>query len=278
VQRPVFYSIGIIITAYLPIFTLQRVEGRLFKPMAWTVVRAAGLAAVLHADRAGAFQLPLRQARSRVAQPGDGLDHAGISPGAGHLAIRLRWAPWRWRRGAWPFSLTYLTTSGVIGSEFLPHLDEGAIWARATLAPSTGPTEGIARHANQARVMLASFPRSPGGQPGGTARRRNRHHRLLQHRILRRSQTQGAVAAGFPPEQRGTDRRHGPGTVERSRALWNFSQPIADNMEEAVSGVKGQLAIKIYGDDLKVLEAKGDEIVNVMRTVPGHRRTSACSA
>jgi cobalt-zinc-cadmium resistance protein CzcA len=52
-------------------------------------------------------------------------------------------------------------------------------------------------------------------------------------------------------------------------ALWNFSQPIADNMEEAVSGVKGQLAIKIYGDDLKTLEAKGEEIVSVMRTVPG---------
>ena len=52
-------------------------------------------------------------------------------------------------------------------------------------------------------------------------------------------------------------------------ALWNFSQPIADNMEEAVSGVKGQLAIKIYGDDLRTLEAKGDEIVNVMKTVPG---------
>jgi cobalt-zinc-cadmium resistance protein CzcA len=52
-------------------------------------------------------------------------------------------------------------------------------------------------------------------------------------------------------------------------ALWNFSQPIADNMEEAVSGVKGQLAIKIYGDDLKTLEQKGDEIVKVMKTIPG---------
>jgi cobalt-zinc-cadmium resistance protein CzcA len=52
-------------------------------------------------------------------------------------------------------------------------------------------------------------------------------------------------------------------------ALWNFSQPIADNMEEAVSGVKGQLATKIYGDDLKLLEAKGDEIVGVMRKIPG---------
>ena len=51
--------------------------------------------------------------------------------------------------------------------------------------------------------------------------------------------------------------------------LWNFSQPIADNMEEAVSGVKGELAIKLYGDDLKTLEEKGDEVVNVMKKVPG---------
>ena len=52
-------------------------------------------------------------------------------------------------------------------------------------------------------------------------------------------------------------------------ALWNYSQPIADNMEEAVSGVKGQLAIKIYGDDLKALEATGEKIMDVMRTVKG---------
>src|SRR5262245_31889217 len=51
--------------------------------------------------------------------------------------------------------------------------------------------------------------------------------------------------------------------------LWNFSQPIEDNMEEAVSGVKGELAIKLYGDDLKVLESKGDEVVEVMRHIPG---------
>jgi hypothetical protein len=51
--------------------------------------------------------------------------------------------------------------------------------------------------------------------------------------------------------------------------LWNFSQPIADNMEEAVSGVKGELAIKIYGDDLVKLEQKGDQIVNVMRNIKG---------
>ena len=53
--------------------------------------------------------------------------------------------------------------------------------------------------------------------------------------------------------------------------IWNFSQPIADNMEEAVSGVKGELAIKIYGDDLRTLEDKGDQIVGIMRTVKGFR-------
>src|SRR5471030_453173 len=51
--------------------------------------------------------------------------------------------------------------------------------------------------------------------------------------------------------------------------IWNFSQPISDNMEEAVSGVKGELAVKIYGDDLKTLEQKGDEIVGVMSKING---------
>ncbi len=51
--------------------------------------------------------------------------------------------------------------------------------------------------------------------------------------------------------------------------IWNFSQPIADNMEEAVSGVKGELAVKIYGDDLKTLEDKGDQMVDIMRGIQG---------
>ena len=68
------------------------------------------------------------------------------------------------------FGSFYLAMSGVIGSEFLPHLDEGAIWVRGTLAPSTGPTEGI-HVANQARVILASFPEvTADDQPSGTAR------------------------------------------------------------------------------------------------------------
>ena len=59
--------------------------------------------------------------------------------------------------------------------------------------------------------------------------------------------------------------------------IWNFSQPISDNMEEAVSGVKGELAVKIYGDDLKTLEAKGDEIMSVMSKIKGVAGSGAVS-
>jgi cobalt-zinc-cadmium resistance protein CzcA len=163
----------------------------------------------------------------------------------------------------------YLATSGVIGSEFLPHLDEGAIWVRGTLAPSTGPTEGI-RIANQARVVLASFPEvtiatSQVGRPDdGTDftgffnteycvnLKQRKEWRPVFH------QDKEKLIAAMSRELKKI-----PG------AIWNFSQPIADNMEEAVSGVKGQLATKIYGDDLKVLEAKGEEIIRIMRHING---------
>ena len=156
VQRPVFYAMIIIISGYLPIFTLQRVEGRLFRPMAWTVAFAL-LGAILFSmtGRAGAGKFSCFARKTPEWQnpvvvwvtkrlPA-GLDVVHPPPlGDGR------------RYGARPVrELGY--GSAVIGSEFLPHLDEGAIWVRGTLAPSTGPSEGI-RVANQARVILASFP------------------------------------------------------------------------------------------------------------------------
>ena len=154
VQRPVFYAIGIIITAYTPIFTLQRVEGRLFKPMAWTVafallgallfsmVLAPVLASFLFRNGAKEWPNPLMTWLTRI--------YSRLL----EYAIR-----WRWVTVGVALSClvgAYALTQA-IGSEFLPHLDEGAIWVRGTLAPSTGPSEGI-HLANQARIILASFP------------------------------------------------------------------------------------------------------------------------
>ena len=268
VQRPVFYSIGIIITAYLPIFTLQRVEGRLFKPMAWTVsfallgsllfsmLIAPALSSLLFGKHVSEWHNPLMTVMTKGYRK------------TLQWAMRLHWITAGVAAGALAVS-GYLVYSGVIGSEFLPHLDEGAIWARATLAPSTGPTEGE-RVMNQARVILAAFPEvtqviSQVGRPDDgtdTTGFFNTEYFVdlkpkEEWRPVFRQDKEELIAA--------MDRQ----LEKLPGALWNFSQPIADNMEEAVSGVKGQLAIKVYGDDLRTLETKGEEIVNVMRTVNG---------
>ncbi len=136
VQRPVFYAIAIIITAYLPIFTLQRVEGRLFRPMAWTVAFAllgAMTFSILIAPVLAAtfFRGGVKERRNLV------MEYL-----AERYRRRLRWAvQHRWLVAAVGAAVLvatgYLGFSGVIGAEFLPHLDEGAIWARGTLANST---------------------------------------------------------------------------------------------------------------------------------------------
>ncbi|MGC1312201.1 MAG: CusA/CzcA family heavy metal efflux RND transporter, partial [Candidatus Acidiferrum sp.] len=268
VQRPVFYAIGIIITAYLPIFTLQRVEGRLFHPMAWTVTFAL-LGALL-------FSMLIAPVLSSV------LFRKGViewrNPVMEFLKARYRVAVrWAIKHRAVTVSgalfgmavAIYLTVGGVIGSEFLPHLDEGALWVRGTLAPSTGPDEGT-RVMNQARVLLCSFPEVPqcwsqvGRPDDGTDTtgffnteyfvdlKPKEEWRPVFH------EDKDELIAAMNRELEKI-----PGVT------WGFSQPIEDNMEEAVSGVKGELAVKIYGDDLKLLDAKADQIVAIMRNIQG---------
>jgi len=266
VQRPVFFSIAIIIVAYLPIFTLQAVEGRLFKPMAWTVAFAL-LGGLLFSMVVGPVLASL------VFPKGTKEWHNPIMGALTRTYARALTLAidWRWVTvtvATLALAGTYML-SRVIGSEFLPHLDEGAIWVRGTLAPSTGPTEGI-RVANQVRVMLASFPEvtvatSQVGRPDDgtdTTGFFNTEYFVnlkakKEWRTVFHEDKEELIAA----MNREIDKIPG--------VLWNFSQPIADNMEEAVSGVKGELAIKVYGDDLRALEDTGERIVNVMRTIPG---------
>ena len=165
--------------------------------------------------------------------------------------------------------MLFLSMSGLIGSEFLPHLDEGSLWIRGTLAPSTGPDEGV-RLANQARILLCSFPEatdctSQVGRPDDgtdTTGFFNTEYFVglkpkEQWRPVFHEDKERLIAA----MQRELDKIPG--------VIWNFSQPIADNMEEAVSGVKGELAVKIYGDDLRLLEGKADQIAGIMRDIRG---------
>ena len=268
VQRPVFYAIGIIITAYLPIFTLQRVEGRLFRPMAWTVafallgallfsmIVAPVLASLFFPRGAREWHNPIMEFLVRIYRK------------ALRWAVRERWVTIGF--GVLGLGAAgYLAFGGLIGSEFLPHLDEGQIWVRGTLAPSTGQTESL-RVAERARIILAAFPEvtqttSQAGRPDDgtdtTGFFNTEYFVDLKPKeewrpMFHQDKEELVAAMNYQLAKI-------PGVI------WNFSQPIADNMEEAVSGVKGELSTKIYGDDLRTLEQKADQIVSVMRTIRG---------
>ena len=268
VQRPVFFAVSIIITAYLPIFTLQRVEGRLFKPMAWTVAFAlcgALIFSILVAPVLSSLFFP------KGTREWDNPVMSWLRTGyrkALRWAIELRWVTVAGGVASLGLAV-YLMTSGVIGSEFLPHLDEGSLWVRGTLAPSTGPSEGI-RLANQARLLLCSFPEatdctSQVGRPDDGTDTTGFFNTEYFVGLKPKEQWR----PGFHKNKDEVIAAMNKELEKIPGVLWNFSQPIEDNMEEAVSGVKGELATKVYGEDLEVLEAKADEIVKVMSGVKG---------
>jgi cobalt-zinc-cadmium resistance protein CzcA len=266
VQRPVFYAITIIITAYLPIFTLQRVEGRLFRPMAWTVAFALLGAVIFSMMIAPVLASFFFRRGTRDWQ------NPVVAWLTGRYQRALGWTvDHRWTMVA--VTVIAVCVSGyllqIVGSEFLPHLDEGALWVRGTLAPSTGPSEGI-RVMNQARVLLSSFPEvtqcwSQVGRPDDGTDTTGFFNTEYFVDLKPKGQWRPAFHEDKEQLIAAMDRELEkiPGVV------WGFSQPISDNVEEAVSGVKGELAIKVYGDDLKTLEGQANEIAGVMRQVNG---------
>jgi cobalt-zinc-cadmium resistance protein CzcA len=268
VHRPVFYAIAIIITAYLPIFTLQSVEGKLFRPMAWTVAFAL-LGALLFSMFAAPvlasffFRKGVKEWKNPVMEFLTVHYRRAVA-----WAVRERWVTVGAAGVALAFTI-FLAFGGVIGSEFLPHLDEGAIWVRGTLAPSTGPPES-ARVANWARQVLCSFPEVPTvvnqiGRPDDGTDTTGFFDTEYFVDLLPKEKWRPVFHQNKERLIAAMDRE----LEKMPGVIWNFSQPISDNLEEAVSGVKGALAVKVYGDDLKTLEGKGDEIVNVMRGIAG---------
>jgi cobalt-zinc-cadmium resistance protein CzcA len=268
VQRPVFFARGIIITSYLPIFTLQAVEGRLFKPMAWTVsfallgalvfaiLAAPVMAGIVFSKGAKEWKNPLMEwlvVNYRTAVRA-AIEHRRVTVGISAVLFLIS---------------LYLIFGGPIGSEFLPHLDEGSLWVRGTLPPSEGPTASI-DFTNKARIVMASFPEvtqvvSQTGRPDDgtdTAGFFNTEYFVDlkpkdQWRPFFHQNKEALISA------MNSELEKFPGVI------WNFSQPISDNMEEAVSGVKGELAVKLYGDNLRTLESTADVIQAQMATVKG---------
>jgi heavy metal efflux system protein len=262
--KPILFSKAILLTAFIPLYTLQRVEGKIFRPMALTLTFAliAGtllalfvvpslLSLVLKSDRV-AHQAWLVERLRRAYRPA--------------LDFALR------RRGVvLGAAVALLVVAGVVasalGSEFLPKLDEGSLWVRITMPGSISPTEAD-RITTQARRILASFPEvttvvSQLGRPDD-----------------------GTDVNGFdtaeiyvdlkPREQwRTADNREDLSAAIRSRleripgVELTVSQVIEDNVNEAVSGVKSELSVKIFGHDPATLQALADQVADVLRKVPG---------
>ncbi|MBX3185570.1 MAG: efflux RND transporter permease subunit [Labilithrix sp.] len=276
VARPVVFAIAIIVTAYLPIFTLERVEGKLFSPMAWTV----GVAL------AGALLLSI----TLVPVLTTFLFRRGVREYENPVLRRLRrvYIPLLERALARP-ALVLLVAFGIvgadvamarsIGSEFLPHLDEGAIWLRASMpanisfAEAEAMVDGVqsgVRKRPGIREILARYPEidtmsvqigrpDDGTDPTGFY---NAEFLLvLKDKKTWRKELRGDKDALLEAMSR--DLAPIPGIS------FGFSQPISDNIEEAITGVKGQLAVKIVGDDLNALEDLAEQIARSIKDVPG---------
>ncbi len=270
VGKPILFSKAILITAFLPLYTLQRVEGKIFRPMALTLTFALLWGTVL------ALTIVPVLASFAVRHRGEG--HA-----SGHDAesatVRLLTRAYRpalaWvlgRRKAAVAASAALLAAGVgtallLGSEFLPKLDEGALWVRATFPGSISPSEA-GRLTRQIRTTLASFPEvttivSQLGRPDdGTD--------------VNGFDTVELYVDLLPREKWTTARTRDALSDAMNRKLsaipgieLTFSQVIEDNVNEAVSGIKSELSVKIFGEDPAVLQDLADRTAAVLDTVPG---------
>jgi cobalt-zinc-cadmium resistance protein CzcA len=265
VERPIFFSLLIIISAYIPLFTLERVERKLFTPMAFTVCYALlgsmllaltlipVLATYLFRNGAKSWENPILPWLARryegvlqraLQRP---LMVFGISGGVVIAAFAL---------------------AGALGIEFLPNLDEGVIWIRAVLPPGIS-LDKSAQIAGQIRNIVKEYPEvqlvssqtgrnDSGTDPYGP----NRNEFFL---ALKPYDTWPA----------GMDKARLIDTLSRKLneqipgAAFSFTQPIVDNVTESVTGSAADLAVIIRGPDLKVLRSQAEKILEVIRQTPG---------
>ena len=264
VGQPVFFAVLIIIVVFLPLFTLEGVEGKLFKPMAFTVAFAmlgSLIVALTLVPVLCSMVLP-RQMDERESFIVRALK-SGYRP---FLSFALR------RRaiviGAALVGLAAsLATIPYLGTEFVPELDEGAMRIRVTMNPSISMEESK-RIAMRLEQKLRKYPEvtyifSQIGRPdlGGDPEpisNNEIHVGLKPQGEWTTAETRGELIRVIQRD-----------LAEHPGILLNFSQPIATRVDELLSGVRAQIAIKLFGEDLSVLEEKGREIEAAVREVPG---------
>lgn len=264
VGRPTVFSMVIIIAAHIPIFTLQRHEGRIFSPMAWTVTSA--LVTSLAVSLTLVPLLCARLLRHDIPH-GDNRLVEWLKSRYRPLLRRALVRPERVLGVAVAAMALSLVAAGRLGSEFLPELDEGTTWVNLTLAPSVSPSEAQ-EQMRDVRRALHTVPEvhtviSKVGRPDdGT-----------DPKVFNSAE----LFVDFVPERQWRPGKSKEDLVREMDAAVSaipgmepsFDQPIRDNVLESISQVDGQIVVKVRGDDLSRIDAEGKKILEAIQDVPG---------
>jgi len=265
VNRAIFFSAAIILAAFVPLFTMSGIEGHIFAPMAKTYgyAIAGGLIATFTLSPAlGALLLPEHVSEVETVIVG-GLRR--LYTPVLDVVLRMRVLV---LGGAALVLILALLALYSLGLEFLPKLEEGNFWIRATLPPSISLEEANG-YVNRMRRVIKSYPEvitvvSQNGRPDDGTDATG----FFNAEFFAPLMSPDSWPAGVDKEKL---------TEQLSAALqsqfpgveFNFSQYIEDNVEEAASGVKGENSVKLFGNDLAMLEKTAAEIKQVLATVPG---------
>ncbi len=268
VDRPIFYSVAVIIAGYLPIYALSGPSGKLFKPMADTVAIALVGALILTLTLVPVlcaywFKSGVHE---RVNKPFESVRD--------RYAVQLEWClnrPKTTMIGATLIFAAALLLIPFIGGEFMPHLDEGALWIRATL-PYTVSFETASNFSPQVRNILMKYPMvtdvgSELGRPDDGTDPTGFFNDEFYVGLKPYSDASWKTGKIHNKAQLTEDIQSQlqafPGVI------FNYTQPAEDAVDEALTGLKSALAVKIYGPDLNILQSQALEIKRRLSQVPG---------
>jgi cobalt-zinc-cadmium resistance protein CzcA len=262
--RPILFSKAILLTAFIPVYTLQRVEGRIFRPMALTLTYA-----LITGTLFAVFVVPALISIFVRQPPKE--DESWIVRHLNRLYRPMLGFAMRTRLIVFGLAGVLLLCGGIaylfIGSEFLPKLDEGALWVRIFMPKSISPSEA-ASVVDNVRHRLASFPESENvlsqlGRPDDGTDINGFDVCEFNVNLKPRSEWKTASTREDLVDAMSKSLGEIPGIDSQ------FSQYIEDNVNEAVSGIKSELAIKLYGEDPDKLQEYANKIAEAISTVPG---------
>ena len=267
VDRPIFYSVAVILAGYLPIYALSGPSGKLFHPMAETMSFALVGSLILTLTFVPVLvSLWFKKgAREKVNRPFEWVKDK--------YATQLDWALRRPKLTMLLACIIFAATLLLvpyIGGEFMPHLDEGALWVRATM-PYTISFEEASKIAPQIRDILMSYPQvtvvaSELGRPDDGTDPTGFFN--CEFYVGLRPYKDKAWSGGIDNKSKLIAAINGKLTAYPG-IIFNYTQPAEDAVDEALTGLKSSLAVKIYGSDLNVLQDKAVQIKNTLAKIPG---------